>query len=304
MTHARSEHGQAFVLTVIFLTVLLGMSALVLDVGSWFRSQRAAQAAADAAALAGAESLPGNTAGASAAALSNAAQNGGGLAAADITFQSASRPGDTIVVTVRRPSSGFFSGIASLTVSAHAAAKAFTPGQAQWVAPIVVRITHPDLSGPGCPCFGPSHATTLPLNRAGAPGAFDMLDLNLSQTTGTAGTSTLGSWLRTGFNGYLPVNQNYRSDPGASFNSSNIQSGLSARLNTDLLFPVYDTITGTGSNAVYHVIGWAAFHLTGYSISGRGSLSGYFTATIWDGIESSASAGEPDLGTHSIELVQ
>ena len=54
----RSTQGQATVLTVVFLVVLLGMAALVLDVGSWYRAKRAAQSTADAAALAGAQALP------------------------------------------------------------------------------------------------------------------------------------------------------------------------------------------------------------------------------------------------------
>ena len=38
----RNDNGQATVLTVVFLTVLLGMAALVLDIGTWYRADRAA----------------------------------------------------------------------------------------------------------------------------------------------------------------------------------------------------------------------------------------------------------------------
>ena len=55
---ARNERGQAMVLTVVFLVVLLGMAAMVLDVGSWYRADRDTQSTADAAALAGAQALP------------------------------------------------------------------------------------------------------------------------------------------------------------------------------------------------------------------------------------------------------
>ena len=61
MNRLRSERGQATVLTVIFLVALLGVVALVLDVGSWFREQRDTQSAADAAALAAAQALPEST---------------------------------------------------------------------------------------------------------------------------------------------------------------------------------------------------------------------------------------------------
>ena len=42
-----------------------------------------------------------------------------------------------------------------------------------------------------------------------------------------------------------------------------------------VLFPVYDKIVGTGSNAQYHVIGWVGFHLTAFDARGcSGSITG------------------------------
>jgi hypothetical protein len=52
------ERGQAIVFSAITLTVLLGMAAVVLDVGRAYLGQRTLQASADAAALAGAQALP------------------------------------------------------------------------------------------------------------------------------------------------------------------------------------------------------------------------------------------------------
>ena len=54
----RAEDGQVIVFVVAILTVLIGMGALVIDGGSWFRAQRHLQTSADAAALAGAQDLP------------------------------------------------------------------------------------------------------------------------------------------------------------------------------------------------------------------------------------------------------
>ena len=53
-----NERGQSMVMTVVFMVVLLGFAALVIDVGSWYRAHRSAQATADASALAGAAVLP------------------------------------------------------------------------------------------------------------------------------------------------------------------------------------------------------------------------------------------------------
>src|SRR5690348_17376805 len=73
---ARGERGQAFVLTVASLVVLLGMAALGIDVGTWYQAQRHDQAVADAAALAGAQALPQDPSQAQALAISYAKDNG------------------------------------------------------------------------------------------------------------------------------------------------------------------------------------------------------------------------------------
>ncbi len=54
----RDERGQSLVIVVLFLVVLLGFAALVLDVGHAYLAQRRLQASVDAAALAGADGLP------------------------------------------------------------------------------------------------------------------------------------------------------------------------------------------------------------------------------------------------------
>ena len=84
----RDERGQAFVLVVASLVVLLGMAALGIDVGSWYKAQRHDQAVADAAALAGSQALPDDPSQAQALALDYANKNGVALNASDITFAS------------------------------------------------------------------------------------------------------------------------------------------------------------------------------------------------------------------------
>jgi Flp pilus assembly protein TadG len=304
----RSEDGQALVTAVVFLSVLLGMTACVLDVGSWFRAQRAAQATADAAALAGAQALPDDPTAAQALAASYARKNGG-APPTSIQLSRTVNINDTIAIRVTRTAPAFFAralGIGSAQVGARATARAFLPGEAKYVAPIVVNIKHPKLSAGNCPCYGPTNATTLTLGKTGAPGSFTLLNLNEDQNNGTVGTSELGDWILNGFDEYLPLGR-YYSDPGAAFNSSNIQAPLTARIGTELLFPVYDVLSGNGSNARYRIIAWAAFHLTGLkNISGTtGTLEGWFTRTIWTGLEvSSKGKPAPDFGVRSVTLTQ
>jgi hypothetical protein len=159
------------------------------------------------------------------------------------------------------------------------------------------------LANPGCPCFGQPNETTIPLDKNGAPGSFTMVDLT-GDPTGTTGASTLADWITKGYDQYLPIG-GYFSDPGAKFNNSQIQNALQGRIGTELLFPVYDTLTGTGSNASYHVIGWAAFHLESINASGTGgTITGYFTDITWDGIPATTpTGGGPNFGAHTVQLV-
>lgn len=70
----RDERGQSLVIVVLFLIVMLGFAALILDVGHAYLAQRRLQASVDAAALAGADGLPTVAA---ATALANAYGSGG-----------------------------------------------------------------------------------------------------------------------------------------------------------------------------------------------------------------------------------
>jgi Flp pilus assembly protein TadG len=306
MTPKRNERGQSLVLTVVVLVSLLGMAALVLDVGSWYRAKRNLQSTADAAALAGAQALPDTPGSATSLANQYATTNTPDLATKDVSISSNIVPNDRISVHVTRPSPGFFArvlGIDSVQVGATAAAQSEGMAQARYVAPITVKNTHPMLAGPGCPCFGPDNETTLPLGKNGAPGSFAMLDLS-GDPTGTTGASTLADWITTGYEQYLALG-GYFSDPGAKFNNSQIQAALNQRIGTELLFPVYDTLTSGGSNATYHIIAWAAFHLESINTQGTGgSITGYFTEVVWDGIPATTpGGGGPNYGAHTVQLV-
>lgn len=296
--HLRDESGQALLLTVVFLVALIGAAALTTDVGAWYRQQRQAQSTADAAALAGAQVLPADPAQAQTLAQQYGDTNGGGVDG--ISFSQGFEPDDTVTVDVKKDTPSFFAnifGIGHATVTATASARAGVPDQVFGAAPIVVNKRHPLLSGPGCPCFGVS--TTLPLGKDGAPGAFGLVDFN----GGSNANGDLADWIQSGYDNYLPLGD-YLSNTGAQFSSDNVQSALTDRLGTDLLFPVYDTLTGSGSNAQYEVMGWVAFHMTSFESSGNtGSLTGWFTKAIWNGLQGTTDQNLPDFGVYSVELV-
>jgi hypothetical protein len=300
---SRSDRGQATVLTLVFLVVLLGMAALVLDVGSWYRADRATQSTADAAALAGAQALPSDPGNANTLALQYVTKNGGGTPTVSLSTKFLTN--DTVKVNVSKPAPGVFTklfGVRTVTVGSHASARASLMDQAKYVAPIGVNILNPKLKGTStCPCFGSGQLTTLPLGKTGAPGAFDLLNIDLSH--GGTGPSILASWILKGYDGYLSLGD-YFQDAGAKWDSSEVQDALRSRIGTELLFPVYDVIKGTGANAQYHVIAWVGFHLTAFDARGSsGSITGWFTEVVWTGIASTSATGQPNLGARVVNLV-
>jgi secretion/DNA translocation related TadE-like protein len=308
---ARNDRGQATVLTLVFLVVLLGMAALVLDLGSWYRADRNTQSTADSAALAGAQALPEDTGQAQSLASQYANKNGGGLDSA--TISSSIAADDTIQVDVKRQSPGIFTklfGVDSTTVGSKATARVGALSQALYVAPIVVNILHPALHCGGTqkrpiPCFGqPTELDLLDLHSPGsgnASGSFGLIDLT-GNLGGNVGARDLADWMEHGYDKMMPLGK-YSSAPSSNFNQSNFQGALGDRLGDDVLFPIYDTLTGPGTGAQYNVIGWIGFHITDYNAHGsNGWVRGWFTKVIWAGIQSTSPSGS-NWGSKTIQLV-
>jgi hypothetical protein len=295
---SRNQRGQVVVLTVMFLFGLMGLATLVIDAGSWFRSQRDMQRVADAAALAGAQELPESTSKAYTHAINYTTKNAGPHGATStVEFPKS----NTIRVHSTRKVDGFFArvfGIDSFTVGATASARALKPGAVRYAAPIGVDVRHPFLNCKPLPCFGQD--TTLDLEKTG-PGAFRLV--NLDRSHGGIGQKILAEWMLKGYDGWMPLDE-YYSDPGAKFNASEVVDALTKRIGTEMLFPVYDDTEKEGANFEYHVIGWVGFVTTSFEARGSsGVLHGYFVRVIWEGIQSENS-GDPDFGVRSIELIE
>jgi hypothetical protein len=306
MTRHKRDSGQAYVISILFLAVLLALAAAVLDIGSWYRADRSLQATVDAAALAGAQALPGSTGNASALASQYATKNGGGTM--NVSFKSKVIPNDTITVTGSRPAPGFFSkmlGVNSVTVHATATARVGGLSAAKWVVPIVVDEKHPMLS-PTCnprPCTGDTELNYLHLKNNGSPdgsGNFGFINL----TGGSSGTSDLGNLIENGWDQYMDLGD-YDAVTGNQFSSTNIGGILDARIGDVLLFPIYRKISGTGTGAHYEIVGWAAFKLTGMDLQGnKEKLFGHFVSVTWEGIQAEhPSDAGVDFGVKNVSLV-
>jgi hypothetical protein len=300
MNPRKREFGQAAVLTVMFMVVLLGMAAAVLDVGHWYRDDRRLQATMDAAALAGAQALPEDTGEASSLASSYAGKNGGGLDDVDITMTKFAN--DTIEATGSRPSEGFFTGlfgIDSVTVHATAKARVGVLANARWAAPIAVDERHPFLQNKRW-----GEATELELDKVG-PGAFRIM--NIDGSYGGTSPPDLAEWIRSGYEGEMPLGW-YYSDPGTKYNTNpHFKAALDDVIvsGEEILLPVYRAVREQGAGFEYEVVGWVGFVVTDYQIQGakNNKIFGYFTQVIWDGIYSEE-AGAPDFGARAISLVE
>ena len=312
-----NQNGQSMVLALVFLTVLMGMAALVIDVGSWYRAHRQAQATADASALAGAQVLPDTTAATALANEYSGKNSPQGAPPPQITYSQQGYEADTIQVTVTRPSPGFFAklfGFASVNVKGRATARAWNVDQVRGVAPITVNFKHPELN-----CTRGQHATcnpnfgvptTLQLEDIHSPGAkdaagaFGLINLN-QQSGGNEGAQVLADWLLNGYPDYLGTGS-YNSAPSANFNNSQFTSALDQQIGKELMFPVYRLLRGPGSNAVYTVIGWVGYVITSYTTNGsNGTIYGSFTRFTTDGVPAEHGGGGAEgLGVHKVELTQ
>lgn len=140
------QNGQVAVLIAVLIVVLLGMAALVVDVGSLYQKRGFFQTVADAASLAGAHELPESPEGAVAAAVDYAARNNVDIAynymdytSEEIEISTTLYPDDTITVTLAsREAPLYFAkifGNDTADISAGAKAMVGSPIQVYGVAP-------------------------------------------------------------------------------------------------------------------------------------------------------------------------
>jgi hypothetical protein len=273
------------VLMAVSMVALCALAGFAVDVGLLYHQHRKQQAVADAAALAGAYDLPGNTGSATSDAQSNASTNGGSTSS--ISYSTQYLPNDTITVQAKTTAATTFLkifGISSVNVKATAVARAENLSTASGgAAPFGVINTQPELAGPGCPCF--SVSTTLALNKVG-PGGFGII--NIDGSSGGSGPGTLAGWITGGCSCSTTTPVWLNSDTGAKFNSSQVQNAMDGAIGRTLLFPVYDAISGSGSGLAYHVIGFAGFKVTGWTAKGNNAtVSGSFEKVDWTGFGTS-----------------
>jgi hypothetical protein len=283
------------VLAAISLVAICAMAGFAIDVGVWYQAHRKQQAIADAAALAAAGDLPANTSQATTDANAYAARNGG--SASSISFSTQYLANDTITVQAQNTVAAYFLkviGINSTTVKATAVARAENLGAAYGSAPFGVINTQPELA---CQCWGVP--TQLTVGKTG-PGGFDLI--NIDGSRGGTSPGTLAQWIQYGCSCTTTAPTWLYGDPGAKYNSSQVQGAMNAMIGHTMLFPVYDTTQGNGANLQYHIIGFAAFNMTAFDLRGSsGTISGSFVKVDWAG--SGTNSGANYFGATTTQLV-
>jgi Flp pilus assembly protein TadG len=307
----RGESGQAVVFVVVTLTCLVGIAALIIDGGSWLRAQRHLQTAADAAALAGAQNLPTDQAGAQSTAISYAQQNYAGLPAPTVTFPDTA----TIDVVAQTTAPGFLAKLYgsvfnNVTVRAHARAQVTSPLFMKNVAPVAVKNTVAcAATNPGC--YGQTVTLTFDESQV-ASSTIGLIDLTCHSTASTAcntaagiGGNQLKTWIENGYPQALPANQWYGVKTGETVGP--VKQGFTNMVGIPLFFPVFDQVANNGPAYYFHIIGWAAFVIDPGGIiwgpQGR-QLTGHFTTYIATDLASGGPLGGTDFGVHVITLTQ
>jgi Flp pilus assembly protein TadG len=306
------DRGQVIVFVAAILIVILGMAALVIDGGAWRHAQRHLQTAADAAALAGAQNLPTDQAGATSMAVSYAQTNYAGIPAPAVTFPDSG----TIDVAAQTTAPGILAKIygaafGTVTVRAHARAQVSVPLTLKNVAPVAVKDTVAcAATNPGC--YGQTVTLTFDESQV-ASSTIGLIDLTCHSTASTAcgsssgiGGSQLQGWIEDGYPDPLPSGEWYGVKTGETVGP--VKHGFDNMVGTPLFFPVFDQIANSGPSYFFHIIGWAAFviHSNGVTWGPQGRvLVGHFTTFIATDLAGGGPvSGATDFGVHTITLVQ
>lgn len=303
-----NQRGGTAVLTALGVTALLGITAIVVDVGYWYINRVQVSNMIDAAVLAGAQDLP-DVMKARDSAVRYAALNGESDDTVDFQFDSgtvssfSSGESLTIAGTAQRKVVNLFSrlitGTDTTMVGAIAKAKLFPLGSAVGVVPIGVvqqdfsfGTTYTLKVGGGDGTTGNYGALAL-----GGNGASNYLD-NIK--SGYNGTLRAGDWVITetgNISGPTTDGINYRinQDSGATYNTV---SESSPRI---VILPVLESLTVNGKGEVL-ITGFAAFFLEGAAGSGNdNTVTGKFMRMVIAG-EPSTSGGNYGLST--VRLIQ
>ncbi len=202
------QEGQVAVIVGILIVVLVGMAAFAIDVGSLYEERRHLQTVADSAALAGAQELPEDVAGAEQVAINYAQKHGVSIDSSNIEITNTlTDPAikDTVIVTPINPGKKtYFAGVLGfdeVVVAAKATAIIATPRDVGNIVPWSVDkevfdgISYED-------------EVTLKFSSPQEPGNFACLDLEGS------GAADYRDYIINGYDRNLSIGDEIDTEPG------------------------------------------------------------------------------------------
>jgi len=318
-----NDRGATAILVGLLLVVLLGFAALGVDLGALWSDKKQLQNGADAGALAIAQACAGGNCGAyNATATSLASQN---KLDANATVESVALDTGAATVTVTTVSTRrhWFApviGQSSSLVRSRATA-AWSNGGASTL-PIAFSLCAFWLQTSGTYGAPPDTSKTYTLTLKSKDDAEDFTNppVSCAGVTNAAHNEVSGGfgWLdptsTSPCEAKINSAGNVGSDPGASQPCNLDLEGLKNRV---VLVPIFDRAGGSGSNAWYHIMAFAAFRVTAFCLpqgefnvgtcnasvhpdSGRRILGKFVT---WVTLDSASSGGTtPDMGIRFVKL--
>jgi Flp pilus assembly protein TadG len=306
----RDERGAVAVMVALLMVPLMGFAAIGVDVAGMWSEHQQLQNGADAGALAIAQDCGRGSCGSTGAtAQQYADRNHVGTGATGTVVSATSSSVTVRASTTRKHLFAPVIGVDSSQLGAQATVAWGSPTAGTAVLPLAFswcewsqqtvngvpsttteRVIYLTKTSGTQNCTGPSNNIV--------PGGFGWLKVN----SGSCGTRT-------------SIGDTIYSDPGNSVPTGCSTGSFSSLLGKTVLLPLFDSSAGTGSGASYHLYGYAAFRLTGYSFGGQFSwpsqapcngnnrcVKGYFTSYVDLSDAFTYSAGAPALGAAVVQL--
>ena len=306
MQRLRDERGAVSTVVALLMVPLLGFAAISVDVANLYLKHEQLQSGADAGALAVAQDCARDSCGStSTTAQTMAAQN---LRRGTPQTTVSVAGGQVKVVATTTVSNTFAGvlGIRSSQVHARSTVAYGAPTGGRTVLPLAF-----------------SWCEWNQQTGGGMPSGTTVRTISFTKTSGTSCTGPSRNVVPGGF-GWLTagsgctstaaIGQTLYSSPGASVPGGCSTTDFEAVQNRTVLLPLFDQAGDTGSSAWYHLYGYAAFTVTGYSFVGQykwnGSgcggndrcIKGYFTRFVDLSEAFTYGAGAPQLGASVVRL--
>ena len=313
MQRLSDERGAVSTMVALLIVPLLGLAAITIDVAGAWAERLQLQVGADAGALAIAQDCGRGACGNPTATAQSfaVANNGNGAATATLSNPALTPSTGTVTVTTAGVRTHFFAPILGnneTSLSARATAGWGAPNGGTAVLPIAL-----------------SWCEFLAQTGGGLPSGTTVRTIYFTKSSGTSCTGPSGNSVPGGF-GWIKadagsckatssLDQTVYSDTGESAPTSCTTADFVNVQNRTVLIPLYDKAGESGTNAWYHIYGYAAFTVTGYHFVGQYSwnggtdckgsdrcIKGYFTKFVDLNEAFTYSASAPKLGASIVSL--